>query len=128
MKTIVVVLRWMLGILFFLYGVSKFHAFMPTPPMAPEAARFVGALVETGYLWFLVGVVEILGAILLVSGRFATFGLMLLSPIVLNIVPYLLLLQSGVGPAPYMMAAFLLVSMSFLAWAQRQQWLPVLGK
>lgn len=112
--------RLLLGAVFVLFGASKLYPFMPTPPVAPEASAFVGALVATGYLWQLLGAVEIAGGVLLLSGRLLPVALLLLAPVIANIVPYLLLLAhtgAGIG-----MSAFLIAAELFLAWRHRKHW------
>ncbi|MBE7438229.1 MAG: DoxX family protein [Spirochaetales bacterium] len=125
MKLLDLTARIMLGLPFILFGASKFHAFMPTPPMTPEAARFIGALVQTGYLWEVVGLFEIAGALLLLWQRTVLHGLALLLPIIINIIAYLLILQQGVGVAPFVMSGFLAGMSAFLLGQRRSHWLPL---
>ncbi|WP_244936888.1 DoxX family protein [Leptospira brenneri] len=98
---------------------------MPTPPMTPAAANFIAAIVTTGYLWQVVGMIEILGGILVLIDKTSTTGLVLLSPIILNIILYLGFLQYSVGPAPFIMILFLISSSLFLAWQRRQYWIQL---
>lgn len=106
-----------MGLLFVLYGCSKFYAFMPTPPMPAPAAEFIGALVKTGYLWYLVGVIEVIGGVCLFFARSRTIGALLLLPIVVNIVPYLWLLVQAL-PA-FLMGGFLVGMEIWLLWSAR---------
>ncbi|TGK78679.1 DoxX family protein [Leptospira montravelensis] len=114
--------RIVLGIIFILFGFSKFYAFMPTPPMTPAAANFIAAIISTGYLWNLVGIIEIIGGILVLYQKTTVTGLLILSPIVINIVLYLGFLQYSIGPAPFLMILFLLVSTCYLACKRLNQW------
>ncbi|TGL87384.1 DoxX family membrane protein [Leptospira congkakensis] len=123
MKRIDFCFRVLLGIVFILFGCSKFYAFMPTPPMTPEAANFIGAIITTGYLWKLVGFLEIFGGILILFNKTTILGLVILSPIIINIILYLGFLQYKVGPAPFMMIFFLISSTSVLAWQRKNQWI-----
>ncbi|MCG6141376.1 DoxX family membrane protein [Leptospira mtsangambouensis] len=125
MKQIDLVFRMLLGIIFILFGSSKFYAFMPTPPMTPAAANFIAAIITTGYLWKLVGFLEICGGLLVIFPKTTTLGLMILAPIIVNITLYLGFLQYTIGPAPYIMILFLLSSSSLLAWQRRKQWLTL---
>jgi len=127
MKSVDLIVRCLLALPFVLYGASKFYAFMPTPPITREAALFLGALISTGYMWKLVGLVEILGALFLVFQRTSNLGLLLLGPVILHIVCYLLWLQSGIGPAPVAMSLFLMTTFAFLVFRRRGAWLEVLG-
>ncbi|EMY71651.1 DoxX family protein [Leptospira vanthielii serovar Holland str. Waz Holland = ATCC 700522] len=122
MKQIDLVFRVLLGTVFILFGSSKFYAFMPSPPMTPKAANFIAAIISTGYLWQLVGVLEFFGGFLILSRKTTVIGLMILSPIIVNIIFYLEFLQYNVGPAPFVMISFLLISCSILAWQRKEQW------
>ncbi|EOQ97572.1 hypothetical protein LEP1GSC195_0008 [Leptospira wolbachii serovar Codice str. CDC] len=122
MKQIDLVFRLLLGAVFVLFGSSKFHAFMPTPPMTPKAANFIAAIISTGYLWQTVGILEVLGGVLIFFRKTTLTGLLILAPIIVNIILYLGFLQSSIGPAPFLMIFFLLLSCSILAWKRKGQW------
>ncbi|MDV6236101.1 DoxX family membrane protein [Leptospira ellisii] len=122
MKTLELFCRITLGSVFLLFGINKFVVFIPSPPMLPAAAKFIGALLETGYLWKILGVMEIAGACLVLSGRWTALGLVVLAPIVVNIVSYLLILQSGIGVPPFIMSAFLLSSGIYLAFRNKERY------
>ena len=105
--------------LFLLFGSSKFYPFMPTPPIPPEAGRFPGALLATGYIWQFVGAVEILGGALLVARRTQLLGALLLLPVIAHIVPYLwILARTGPGIP---MGLFLLAVEGWILWSHRDR-------
>ncbi|RHX93179.1 DoxX family membrane protein [Leptospira stimsonii] len=120
MKILDFFFRYTLGGVFLAFGINKFIPFIPSPPMLPQAARFIGSLMETGYLWQILGLMEILGGFLIFSGRWTALGLLILAPIVVNIVSYLLILQSGIGFPPFVMSAFLLSSGFYLAYRRKE--------
>lgn len=126
MKIFIFAVRLLFGGIFILYGLSKFHAFMPTPPMQPKAARFIGVLVETGYLWQMIGLVEVVSGICIISGYFLSQALILLAPVLVNIILYLLILQNGIGFPPVVMSIFLLCSYFLLAYERRAFFAKVL--
>ncbi len=107
------------ALLFILYGASKFYAFMPVPPVRPEASLFISAVVATGYLWRFVGLIEIAGGIMLLFPRTRLAGALLLLPIIANIVPYLWLLARN--PPGYVMGAFLLTTEAVILWGARER-------
>ncbi|MCW7467910.1 DoxX family membrane protein [Leptospira kanakyensis] len=111
--------RMLLGIVFILFGSSKFYAFMPTPPMTPGAANFIAALITTGYLWKLVGFFEIGGGILILFPKTTILGILILTPIIVNIIFYLGFLQYQIGPAPFIMILFLVLSSGLVAWHRK---------
>ncbi|WP_199243093.1 DoxX family membrane protein [Vitiosangium sp. GDMCC 1.1324] len=125
MHRVEVAIRWLMGAVFVLFGASKFYPFMPTPPVPPAASTFIAALMTTGYMWPLVGLIEVIGGALLLSGRFVPVSVALLAPIITNIVLYLLLLAKT-GPG-IVMALFLTSSELFLFWRYRQRWSTVVS-
>lgn len=125
MRRLELVVRGLMGGLFLLFGASKFYPFMPTPPVPPEASAFIAALMATGYMWKVVGLIEVLGGLSLLLGRFVPLGVALLAPVIANIVLYLLLLaktRPGV-----VMSLFLVSSELFLLWRYRERWALVVA-
>ncbi|PJZ54455.1 DoxX family membrane protein [Leptospira adleri] len=120
MKILDLFFRYALGGVFLAFGINKFVLFIPSPPMLPHAARFISSLLETGYLWQILGVMEILGGILVLSGRWTALGLLVLAPIVVNIVSYLLFLQAGIGFPPFVMSLFLSSAGFYLAYRRKE--------
>ncbi|MCB1143868.1 MAG: DoxX family membrane protein [Leptospiraceae bacterium] len=118
-------IRLAISLVFLLFGFNKFYVFLPTPPMQPQAAKFIGALVDTGYLWYLIGFTEILGGILLVLPKYKGWGMILLSPVVMNILFYLLILQSGIGAPPILMSLFLGGGMVYLGYQNWNLFAPI---
>ncbi|MCB1170495.1 MAG: DoxX family membrane protein [Leptospiraceae bacterium] len=104
--------------LFILFGLSKFHAFMPTPEVAPAASRFLAALIATGYVWPFVGVVEVLGGTMLLFGRTRLLGALLLLPVIAHIVPYLWILAQTIPGIP--MGLFLIAVEGMILWRNRR--------
>lgn len=101
-----------------LYGLSKFYPFMPTPEVPAKATAYIGALMATGYLWYFIGIVEIIGGLLIFVPRFRLLGALLLLPIVVNIALYLLLLAKTV-PGIFM-SAFLITIELVIFWKARE--------
>ncbi|EQA53614.1 DoxX family membrane protein [Leptospira kmetyi] len=126
MKLMDRIVRCALACVFILFGLSKFYAFMPVPPMMPKAANFIGALVSSGYLWQMVGIFEVLGGSVLLFDRTSNIGLILLGPVIVNIVTYLLFLQIGIGFPPIAMTVFLLSGFVFLVYRRREEWSKLL--
>ena len=92
--------RIFLGLILVLFGSNKFLGFMPMPPLPAEAAQFMGALASSGYIFPVVGFVEVLVGVLLISGLFVPLALQLLAPISVNIMLFHLFLDlPGIGGA-----------------------------
>src|SRR4051812_37638840 len=87
MKYAVIIVRVLLGLMFAVFGSNAFLHFIPMPQIEGQAGVFIGALIGSGYI-YPIAVCQILGGLLLLSGRFAPLGLTLLGPIIVNSVLY----------------------------------------
>ncbi len=60
----------------------------------------MGALVDTGYMFPLIGTVEAIVGLLLVFNKWVAFALILLAPVAINMILFhLKLAPGGIGPA-----------------------------
>jgi uncharacterized membrane protein YphA (DoxX/SURF4 family) len=118
------VARFVLGSVFFVFGLNGFLNFIPPPtePMPAGAVSLGVAFMNSGYLFHFIKGTEVLGGLLLLSHRFVPLALVVLAPIVLNILAFhLFLLPSGTG-----MALVILALELYLAWAYRRAYAPLL--
>lgn len=115
------VVRVLFGGVFLIFGANKLVTFIPMPPPPPEVMPFVGGLASSGYMFPLLGVLEVLGGLALLSGRFVPLALTVLAPIVVNIALFHIVLAPAAG-----MTAFLLASEIYLAWVYRDAFRSVL--
>lgn len=77
--------KLLLGLAFLIFGLNGFFNFLPVPPLEGENAKaFLGALVASGFMYAVKGL-EVIGALLILSGRLAPLGLLLLGPIIVVI-------------------------------------------
>ena len=84
----VVIAKVLLGTAFIVFGANGFLHFLPLPPPASASAtQFLGLLESTGYLK-VVKALEIVGGGLILGGRLAPLGLLILGPILVNIALY----------------------------------------
>ena len=85
--------RIVLGILLVVFGSNKFLTFLPMPEATGDAADFMNSLASTGYIFPLVGVLEVfIGAMLLLK-KWVPFVILLLAPISVNILLFHLFLD-----------------------------------
>jgi uncharacterized membrane protein YphA (DoxX/SURF4 family) len=116
--------RFLLGAVFFVFGLNGFLSFIPPPPdPMPEGAVKLGeAFMSSGYLLQLIKGTEVLAGLLLLCNRFVPLALIVLAPVVVNIVAFhLWLAPSGMGLALAVLGLEL-----YLAWAHRQAFAPLL--
>ena len=92
MKIVTLIVRILLGLVFFVFGLNGFVGFFPMPPLAGAAGAFIGALFSSHYLYLVSGTQLIAGALLLIN-RFVPLALAMLAPVLANILAYHLTMQ-----------------------------------
>jgi uncharacterized membrane protein YphA (DoxX/SURF4 family) len=123
MKTKVIVgVRLLLGLVFFVFGLNGFLHFIPQPPISGPPAELLGAMIGSGYLFALVKGTEVACGALLLTGRFVPLALTVLAPVVVNIVAFHAFLAPSGLPLPIVVVALEL----FLAWSYRSAFRPLL--
>lgn len=96
MKHVFTAARILLGITFLVFSANYWLRFIPIPlPVeGTPAAAFMGAIYGSGFL-MLVKVLELLSAVLLLSGRYINLALTLLGPIVVNILLFHVMIKQS---------------------------------
>jgi putative oxidoreductase len=105
MKIAVLIARILLGLIFLIFGLNGFLNFLHAPVPPGPAGQFMMLLGPTIYLHFVL-VVQIVGAVLLLSGQFIPLALILLGPVIVNILLFHIALQPA-GLPPGLLAAVL---------------------
>jgi len=115
MKYAIHTVRILLGLAFVFFGSNIFLHFLPNPPPPPgDAGAFAGALMRSGYM-YVVGALQVLGGICLLTGRLTPLGLTLLGPVIFNI----LLFHIFFDPSGLPIAIVVSVLALFLLWVYR---------
>lgn len=125
MAKITLAARILLGLALVVFGADFFLHFMPQPEEqpTPEAMAFIEGLFNTGYLFPLIKITEIVSGLMLLTGLLVPLALTLMAPIVVNIVLYHLLLDTN----GLMIALTILALQLFLAWSYRGSFRGVLA-
>jgi putative oxidoreductase len=92
MKIVTHVSRFLLGVIFLVFGLNGFLHFIPMPLPSGVAGQFLGALFVSKHLMVISALQVIAGALLLVN-RYVPLALTILAPIVVNILLYHLLMN-----------------------------------
>jgi putative oxidoreductase len=88
MKIVMLIARILLGLTFVVFGLNGFLNFLSMGPMPSGlAGQFIGALIQSHYIWVVAGL-QVAGGVLLLVNRFVPLGLVLLGPVVVNIILY----------------------------------------
>ncbi len=112
MKNAVLVVRILLGLIFLVFGLNGFLHFLPPPVMVGDAGVLLALLMTHQWMTF-VFLLELIGGILLLVGRFVPVGLTLLGPIIVNI----LLFHIHFDPSGIAVPLVVLVLELFLIYA-----------
>jgi putative oxidoreductase len=104
MKILTHISRFLLGLIFLVFGLNGFLHFIPMPPPSGVAGQFLGAMFVSKYLLVVSGLQVISGALLLIN-RYVPLALTILGPIIVNI----LLFHSLMSPAGIGLAVFVTI-------------------
>jgi putative oxidoreductase len=99
MKIVSVIARYLLGLMFTVFGLNGFLNFIPQPPPAnPLAIQFLIAVSASHFATFFFAL-QVLGGLLLLSGFFVPLALTVLAAELYNILAFHLTLSPGIAPA-----------------------------
>jgi hypothetical protein len=115
MRIAATIARYLLGLMFTVFGANMLKPFIPMGPMPTGlAGQFTVALFAAHY-FYVVGTIMVTSGVLLLANRFVGLGLVLLGPVLFNILTYHLLMNpSGIG-----MGAFATLLWLLVAWQHR---------
>ncbi len=80
MKIASTMARFLLGVVFVVFGLNGFLSFIPMPPPPGIAGQFAGALFLSHYLLAIL-LIQVFAGILLLPNRFVPLALTLLDPV-----------------------------------------------
>ena len=87
------IVRIVLGVALVVFGANKFLHLIPMEAPTGSAGDFMNSLGATGYVFPIIGVLEVMIGILLLMKKWVAFALILLAPISINIVLFHLFLD-----------------------------------
>ncbi|MEQ9366137.1 MAG: hypothetical protein RIF32_17980 [Leptospirales bacterium] len=127
MNIATIVARALVGLIFVVFGLNGFLQFIPLPELPEQAGAFMGILFGSG-IGTVVKLLEIIGGGLLLASivlnRFAPLGLTILTPIVVNIFLFHLLL----APEGMAMPIVLVVLSGFLLYAYKDNFAGIFAE
>ncbi len=122
MKIVATGARILLGLVFFVFGLNIFLQFIKLPPPGGDASVLMTIMFVHG--WFkVIGTLEVIGGLLLLSGYCVPLGLTILAPILLNIVVF----HSLFAPAGLALALFYALLELYLIYAYKASFEPMLN-
>ncbi|MGA2029664.1 MAG: hypothetical protein ABSG87_06305 [Verrucomicrobiota bacterium] len=122
MKIATIIARTLLGLIFAVFGSNAFLHFIPMPPPPVGfAGDYMKALFMSHY-FYVVAVTQVVGGLIVLSGRFTALGLTLLAPVIVNILCFHIFLNHEGWQLASVVAALEL----FLLWRNRAVFAGVL--
>jgi len=115
MKIVYAIARYLLALMFLIFGSNMIHSFIPMGPMPPGLAGQFSTVLFAAHYVYVVGALMVISGILFLVNRFVGLGLTLLGPVLFNILLYHILMNpSGIG-----MGAFATLLWFLVAWQHR---------
>jgi hypothetical protein len=114
MKIASLIARYLLGLIFLIFGLNGFFHFIPMPPPTGLAGQYMGALFVSKYL-VVVFLLELIPAILLLVNRYVPLALTLLGPVIVNI----FLFHAFLAPSGLPLAVVVVILWGLVAWSVR---------
>ena len=122
MKIASLIARYLLALIFLVFGMNHYLNFIPMCPIpAGIAGQFIGALIASHYL-YVVAFLEVVPAILLLINRYVPLALVVLGPVIVNIC----LTQILMAPSTILVGAVVAILWCLTAWRVRSVFLPFL--
>ena len=107
-KIAATICRYILGLLFLIFGLNGFLHFIPQPPPPPGLALDYLAVMVGSHAMVLPFLLQIVGGMLLLANRYVPLALVLLGPVIVNILMFHVLMAPA-GLPPGVVAALWLV-------------------
>jgi uncharacterized membrane protein YphA (DoxX/SURF4 family) len=108
MKIVVLIVRILMGLIFFVFGLNKFYPFIPGQLPSGLAGQFMTVMVTSKYM-MVVGAFEVVGGLLLLVNRYVPLALCLLAPVIVNVLIVGVLLTGQALVPGLVVAAFWLI-------------------
>jgi putative oxidoreductase len=112
MKTASTIARYLLGLIFLVFGLNGFLHFIPQPPPTGLALQFFIA-VSTSHFMVAIFAVQVLGGVLLLLNRYVPLALVLLAAVIFNILVFhITMAPSGLPMALFVTVLWLLAAVN----------------
>ncbi|WP_350284758.1 DoxX family membrane protein [uncultured Croceitalea sp.] len=118
---ILFVISLLFGLMMLNSGISKFTNHMPAIEMPEAATNLIGAMIASGWLFALVGIVEIIGGLLIAIPKYRAFGAIVILPITIGI----FLFNIFLAPANTIISIVLLLINLWVLWENRSKYRPI---
>src|SRR5258706_13083228 len=104
MNTAAAIARFVLGLVFVVFGLNGFLNFMPMGPVPALAGQFAAALIQSHYMAVVLAI-EVLGGLMLLTNSYALLGTTFIAPVIVTILLFHIFLSPAGVPAAAFVAA-----------------------
>ena len=122
MKIVSTIARYLLGLMFAVFGSNGFFHFIPQPPPTDALVVQFFTAVSTSHFADFFFAVQLIGGLLLISGFFVPLALTLLAAELYNILAFHLTLSPGIAPGLVACVLWVLVF-----WQYRESFTGILA-
>lgn len=123
MKIAIIIVRTLIGLLFLVGSVTYFLNVAPPPEnLTGDTKTFFDGITASKYILPVAKFFELICSLAFVSGRFVALAVVLIFPIVINIV----LINAIHLPSGLIIVTPLFLGILFLAYTEREKYLPLL--
>ena len=122
MKTAVIIVRVLMGLLFLFAAIVVLFDIVPQPEQTGKVKIFIDGINASGYLLPLIKITELLCGIAFIAGRFVPLVAIVIAPVIVNIFFFHVFVDTSGLPV----AIFLVFANVFLAYAYRDKFKPLL--
>jgi putative oxidoreductase len=101
MRTASTIARYLVGVIFLIFGLNGFLSFIPLPPPTGIAGQFMAVLYASHYLWVIFAF-QLVAGVLLLANRYVPLAVAMLAPVIVNILTFhVLMAPSGLPLAVF---------------------------
>jgi uncharacterized membrane protein YphA (DoxX/SURF4 family) len=98
MRIVSIVARYLLAIIFLVFGFNGFFHFLTMPPMPGIPGQFMGAVFESHFYVVIFGL-QVISGLLFLIGRYVPLALVLIGPVLFDILCFhIFMAPSSIGP------------------------------
>ena len=101
MKIASTIARFMLGLIFAVFGANLIFPFLPNPPLPPGPVRDFTTVMATTHYLVVVGFFQLVPGLLLLINRYVPLALTILAAEIVNILTTHILVMHGNGLIPF---------------------------
>jgi len=107
---ILLIVQVIAGLLLITFGLNKFLHFIAMPMPSVEMKMFMKALHETGYIFPIIAILEILSGLSFIVNKYTAFTVLLIIPVMLNaFLAHAFLDPSGIAASLFIMIALMAI-------------------